>query len=151
IWWDRPQRGLVMRPMDALLLPFSLFWVSIPSIALMSGLRHGGAGPFLFVPLLFVAIGLYFLFCVVFLGASPRARAVYGLTISRVLIIQPSKYKSLDLAGISEINLQLRRSGRGSIVFGPEYDVFVRRSNNVWAARPRCRHSNRSTKLPRSM
>jgi hypothetical protein len=136
IWWDRPHRGIVLRPSDAFLIPFSLVWVSIPGVAVMSTLRGGAPAPFSLVPVLFVAIGLYLLIGRFFYDAWRRARTIYGLTNSRVLIIQPSKYKSLDLAGISEINLQLRRSGRGSIVFGPEYGMFDRRGNSGWGGAP---------------
>jgi hypothetical protein len=138
IWWDRPHRGIVFRPADAFLIPFSLVWVSMPGVGVISMLRGGATSPtpFSLVPVLFVAIGLYLLIGRFFYDAWRRARTVYGLTNSRVLIVQPWKYKSLDLAGISEINLQLRRSGRGSIVFGPEYGVFDRRGNSGWGGAP---------------
>jgi hypothetical protein len=138
IWWGRPHRGIVVRPSDSFLIPFSLVWVSVPGVAVTSMLRGGATppAPLSLVPVLFVAIGLYLLIGRFFYDAWRRGRTIYGLTNSRVLIIQPSKYKSLDLAGISEINLQLRRSGRGSIVFGPEFGMFDRRGNGGWGGAP---------------
>jgi hypothetical protein len=136
IWWDRPQRGLVLRSADAFLIPFSLVWVSIPSVGVLSSFRSNAPSPISLMPLLFVAIGLYLLVGRFFYDAWRRARTVYGLTNSRALIVQPSKCKSLDLEGINEINLKLQRNGRGSIIFGPEYGIFDQRSGGAWGGAP---------------
>jgi hypothetical protein len=136
IWWDRPRRGLVLRSADAFLIPFSLVWVSIPSIGVFSTFRGAAPSPISLVPFLFVAAGLYLLVGRFFYDAWRRARTVYGLTNSRALIVQPSKCKSIDLEGINEINLKLHRSGRGSIIFGPEYGIFDQRGGGTWGGAP---------------
>jgi hypothetical protein len=78
IWWDRPGRGLVLRSADAFLIPFSLVWVSIPSIGVFSTFRSAAPSPISLVPFLFVAAGLYLLVGRFFYDAWRRARTVYG-------------------------------------------------------------------------
>jgi hypothetical protein len=107
-------------------------WISIPGFDVISTLRSGASPPEFSFVVLFMAIGLYMLIGRFFYDAWRRARTVYGLTNTRILIVQPSKCKSLNLAAISEINLQLKHGGRGSIVFGPELGFFDQRGSSVW-------------------
>ena len=120
IWWDQPQRGIVFRAIDGFLIPFSIVWVSIPGAGAVATLRGGVAlSPQAFVLVLFLVVGAYLLAGRFFYDAWRRRRTVYGLTDRRLLIVRPSKQISVELDRISEMSLQERSSGRGSIVFGP--------------------------------
>lgn len=83
-WRGRPRGGLRLRPLDALLIPFSLLWVSIPLFTMMSGAAAGG-GIVALVPVAFVAIGLYFLAGRFVWNALVRRGTRYALTDRRVV------------------------------------------------------------------
>src|SRR5262249_54503388 len=80
----------------------------------------------------FLVIGAYLLVGRFLYDAWRRGRTVYGLTDRRVLILRPSKQIGLALDRVSEMTLQERMNGRGSLVFGTS--AFNRQ--NVWGGGP---------------
>ena len=70
----------------------------------------------------FVGIGLYMIFGRFFVDEKICAGTIYALTDQRVLILSGQwrrNIRSLELAGISEINISERPNGRGTITSGP--------------------------------
>jgi hypothetical protein len=132
IWWDLPQRGIVFRAIDAFLIPFSIFWISVPGSGAIAMLRGAELSPQAFMLVPFLVIGAYLLVGRFLYDAWRRGRTVYGLTDRRVLILRPSKQISLVLDRIGEMSLQERTNGRGSIVFGSS---GVNRQN-AWGGEP---------------
>src|SRR5262249_27935339 len=106
IWWDRPKRGLVLRTIDAFLVPFSLVWMSIVLTSVAAILTKGASFAESIITPFFLAIGVYLVIGRLLHDAWRRQRTVYGLTGKRILFVQPSGLKSLDLLGIQETNLQ---------------------------------------------
>ena len=105
------------------MIPFSLMWGGF-AIFWEVTVFDSGKGPLFFklwgVP--FVLVGLYIIFGRFFADAATRARTIYALTDRRVLILGvlwKTSIRSLELAGLSEINLTEGQNGRGTIVFGP--------------------------------
>jgi hypothetical protein len=131
LWSGGPETGIRLRPADALMIPFSLFWggfaffweysvVHIPSTA-----KKAVGPPALFMTLWgipFVLVGLYLIIGRFFADAYLRARTRYAVTDQRVLIVTNlwnRQVKSISLRTLSEVSLRERADGSGSITFGP--------------------------------
>ena len=122
IWSGRPRQGLMLRGMDAFLIPFAVVWTSIPTFGAWMTLRGPNSNPVAVLPvLLFVVIGLYMLVGRFFVDAAQRRRTFYALTNQRILILSglwSREVRSLSLSTLGEIDVSARASGRGTIMFG---------------------------------
>jgi hypothetical protein len=70
----------------------------------------------------FVLVGLYIVFGRFVVEAQQRATTFYGLTDKNVIIVSgllSKKVKRLNLRTISDVSLDERKDGRGTITFGP--------------------------------
>jgi len=128
LWEGRPQRGLMLRARDGLLIPFSLLWCGFAifwEYQATFGIK--GQGPVsIFFELwgaMFVAIGLYFVFGRFLFDAYIRAGTYYGVTNQRIMIssgLLRREVRSMFLAGLPEMRLSQSRDGRGTIKFGAD-------------------------------
>jgi len=123
LWSGRPRQGVLLRPSDAFFIPFSLLWGGFVIFWEYSVLSMGKA-PLFFalwgIP--FVVIGLYFIAGRFLVDARQRVNAVYGVTNQRIVIVTglfTRKVKSLNLRTLSDISLDERRNGMGTVSFGP--------------------------------
>jgi hypothetical protein len=121
LWAGKPRAGLVFRPLDAFLIPFSLLWGGFALFWEYSVLNSGA--PFFFslwgIP--FVLVGLYFIFGRFLVDERQREKTVYGLTNERVIIISglhTRTVKSLNLRTLSDVSLNERPDKSGTITFG---------------------------------
>ena len=127
LWAGAPRRGILLRPSDAVLIPFSIMWGGF-AIFWESGVVNSSA-PFFFrlwgIP--FVLVGLYFMIGRFFVDARLRASTYYGLTNQRVLIVSgltSRSVKSVALSTLSEVAITERADRSGTIVFGPNSDPW---------------------------
>lgn len=123
LWSDRPKQGIVFRPSDAFLIPFSLLWCGFAIF--WESLAVGKHAPVFFdlwgIP--FVAVGLYMVFGRFFVDARIRRNTVYAITNERVLIIgglRQRQVKSLALRTLSDVSLNEKDDGSGTITLGPD-------------------------------
>lgn len=121
IWQGEPQKGVILKPSDAYMIPFSLMWCGFAIFWEWSVVKDGA--PFFFrlwgVP--FVAVGLYFVFGRFVYDAFLREKTQYAVTNQRVLIVSGlfrPEIKSLDLRNLGEMSLNLSSNDRGTIAFG---------------------------------
>jgi hypothetical protein len=121
IWSGRPQQGLMVRPGDALMIPFSLLWGGF-AVFWEFGVVASGA-PFFFtlwgIP--FVLVGLYVILGRFFVDAAQRKKTYYALTNERIIIISGlfnQNIKSLELKKVPELNLSTKGDDKGTITFG---------------------------------
>lgn len=122
LWSGRPERGIKLRPSDALAIPFSLLWGGFAFFWEYSVLSKGGPIFFGFWGIPFVLVGLYMIAGRFFADAYVRDRTDYAVTDQRVLIVSgmfSREVKSLPLASMSNISLKEQASGTGTIQFGP--------------------------------
>ena len=121
LWAGQPRQGLLLRPSDTFLIPFSLLWAGFAVFWEATVVRAGA--PFLFkllgVP--FVLIGIYIVLGRFFVDARQRRRAFYGVTNQRVMIVSGlfgRSVQSLDLSSLPGLSLDEKASGHGTISFG---------------------------------
>jgi hypothetical protein len=148
LWSGQPRNGIVFRSSDVLLIPFSIMWGGFAIFWETSVIAQGrkGGGPMsLFMVLWgipFVLIGLYMIFFRFIVDARRREHTCYGLTDRRAIIVTglvgaelaPSigtvtslaaglgrrKVKSLDLRTMTDVSMNERADGSGTITFGAQ-------------------------------
>lgn len=133
LWSGRPKAGLVLRPADAFLIPFSLLWGGFAIFwevaALSAAIRMEPKEGLAFMPVVFplfglpfVLVGLYLILGRFFVDAWRRDRTVYGVTNERVIIVSGlfgRKTTSVSLSTLSNAVLTENKDGTGSIALGP--------------------------------
>lgn len=122
LWNGRPIQGIVFRPSDVFMIPFSLMWGGFAFFWEYSVISAGNA-PFFFVlwGLPFMAAGLHFIVGRFLIEAKQRANTFYGVTNQRIIIVSgllSKKIKSLNLRTLSDLSLDEKANGRGTISFG---------------------------------
>lgn len=130
LWSGQPKQGLLFRPSDLLLVPFSLMWggfaIFWECMALHITSRGGHSpGAIQYVMPLwgipFVLVGLYLIGGRFFTDRIVREKTIYGVTDRRVILISglfSRSVRSLDLRNLPEITLTERSDGSGTIAFG---------------------------------
>ena len=131
LWSGFPRQGLMFRPADAFLIPFSLMWGGF-AIFWEYGVFAGEPDVpdrfnlwdkfFVLWGIPFVLIGLYFIFGRFIEDSARRARTIYGVTDRRAILLTNflgHNVRSISLSGLGEINLSKMADGRGTITLGP--------------------------------
>lgn len=133
LWVGRPRQGVFFRGSDLAVVPFSLLWCGFAIFWTVMAFRETAPGDgavtepregmALFMPLwglMFVAIGLYFVFGRFFADALRRKTTLYALTDRRVLIQTGSRgrtVRSFDLTALPSLSLTEHPDGTGSVSF----------------------------------
>lgn len=121
LWSGVPRQGIIMRPSDALGIPFNLLWAGFALVAGMV-LAVGDGVPVVLRPLCIpiFALGFYWAIGRFWVDARRRARTTYAVTNERIIIrdgLFRTTSMSIDLRTLSEVKLQERSDGRGTIRF----------------------------------
>jgi hypothetical protein len=118
-----PKAGLLLRPSDALLIPFSLIWGGF-AFYWEYIVLHRAKTPLLFklwgIP--FVLVGLYINRWPVRGRRSLSGHTYYFVTNRRALILSTLfkvRIRSLDLRTMPHLTLEQKQDGSGTILFGP--------------------------------
>lgn len=136
VWEGRPWPGYIVRPADALLIPFSLLW---GGFALFWNILVWSTKTPLFFRLFglpFLLVGAYVILGRFFVDAYFRRKMVYGVTEKRILILRKgmfSSLKSLDIKRLPSIELQQRPDGSGTISFGPPLGLSTANGFGSWS------------------
>jgi hypothetical protein len=135
LWAGRPRQGILFRASDLFLIPFSLLWAGF-AVFWEATVIIGGA-PLFFVlwGIPFILFGAYITVGRFFVDAKIRSQTFYGLTDRRIIIISrflTRKIKSLSLRNLTEISLQDRPDGSGTIIFGPYTPYSFWFSSSSW-------------------
>lgn len=134
-WSGGPRRGLVLGPIDVVLVPFSLMWGGSAIAWEASVLRSGAPTLFVLVGILFVAGGVYLMLGRFVVDARRRANTSYGLTNRRVIIVTgvfSKSIKSLPLGEISSITLDERADRSGTIFLAQPHPILLRYPGIRW-------------------
>ncbi len=132
-WSGTPRQGVVLRPSDALMIPFSLLWAGFAFFWETSVFRDGAPTFFVLWGIPFVLMGLYITVGRFFHDAARRAKTEYGVTDQRIIIAGPrGALTSLELATLGEVNLTTKSDGSGTIVFGPSNLMTTMYAGTAW-------------------
>ncbi|HKF70355.1 MAG TPA: hypothetical protein VKB68_01295 [Stellaceae bacterium] len=121
LWSGRPQQGLMFRKGDLLGIPFSLLWCGFAIFWESQVLSHNAPGFFALWGIPFILIGLYMVFGRFVVDAWQRQRTAYAVTDRRALILSglwTPTLKSLDIEGLTDIELQEGSGARGTVLLG---------------------------------
>ena len=126
LWTGEPPKGLMLRPSDIFLIPFSLMWGGF-AIFWELGVT-GSLGQFKNHPSFFtlwgfpfVLIGQYLIWGRFVYAAWKKRKIAYGLTPKRVLILDTAWKRSIQAAYIDQIPViekTVRSDGIGTLRFG---------------------------------
>ncbi len=149
LWSGQPKQGIVLRATDLFMIPFSLFWGGFAILwelmALSIFFTSEDAPPTpvaIIMPLFgipFVLIGLYMIFGRFFIDAKRRARTFYGFSEQQVILVSGlfgRKVKSLNLRTLSDLSLNEKADGTGTITFGPTHPMAALFGNMPWPGGP---------------
>ena len=128
VWSGRPQQGLMLRPSDALFIPFSLMWGGFAFFWEYSVLNSKAPVFMALWGIPFVLVGIYLIVGRFFVDAQQRTKTWYGITDERALIVSglfSKQVKSLPLATLTELTLSERADGSGTITFGPAANSWM--------------------------
>lgn len=121
LWAGRARQGLMLRPIDAILIPFSVLWGGFAIFWETAVVLARAPWFFAVWGVPFVLVGLYIMFGRFVMDARQRAGTFYGVTSERVLIVSgllARQVKSLNLDMLSEVTLTERANGSGTITLG---------------------------------
>jgi hypothetical protein len=135
LWTGQPQRGIVFRPSDIFIIPFSLFWCGFAIFWFVSALTSGAPIFFAMFGIPFVIIGLIFVFGRFIIDAKQREHTTYGLTENRIIIksgVFSKSVKSLNIKTLFDIEFIEKEDGSGTITFGPKNPMTNWASGMNW-------------------
>jgi len=121
VWAGQPLQGIVFRPRDRFLIPFSLVWCGIITLWMISAVQSSFFFAIFGIP--FVLIGLFLLIGRFFFDARTRARTYYAVTNKRALVKVLSRqviFKEIQLNSDTAVELQEHPKSpndMGSILF----------------------------------
>jgi len=124
VWSGVPRQGIAFRKSDLFLVPFSVMWGGFAIFWEASVLTSDAPLFFYLWGIPFVLVGLYIMFGRFVVDARMRARAAYGLTDRRIIIVSglvSRSVKSLQLRTLSDLTLEEKIDGGGTITFGPAH------------------------------
>jgi Bacterial membrane flanked domain. len=131
-----PRQGIRLRGGDILMIPFSLLWGGFAFFWEYSVLQQKDAPVFFALwGIPFVLAGIYIILGRFFVDSYQRSRTFYAVTDHRVLIVSGlfnREIKSLSLSNLSEMSLQERADGSGSILFGPSNPLYAMWAGTSW-------------------
>jgi hypothetical protein len=126
LWVGQPRRGIVLRATDALMIPFSILWGGFAIFWEISAIRSGAPPFFALFGIPFVLVGVYIIFGRFFVDAWQRVNISYAVTNERIIIRSGrllKRVKSLNLRTLSDVSMEERRDGSGTITFGPTHPM----------------------------
>lgn len=135
LWSGKSASGLVLRPIEFFLIPFSLLWAGFAVFWNVSVWATPAGWDFKLFGVPFLVMGVYITVGRFLHDAWLRRRLLYAVTDRRVLVIRRgalSNVRSLDLQRLPAISLTEARDGTGSIRFGGSDWSFARMNFGLW-------------------
>ena len=118
-WVGRPGQGLAVTAIDALLIPFSIFWCGFIVVWIYIAAQHSLEFALFAIP--FVLMGLFLLIGRFLIDAWMRSNIFYAVTDQRALVLRGvfgTSVSSYDVGPGQNMHLKLSEKSIGTIVFG---------------------------------
>lgn len=135
IWVSQPKQGVVFRPSDSFLIPFSIVWCAFAFFWTISVASIDASSFFVIWGFMFICFGICFSFGRFFIDARMRKNTIYGLTENRIIIksgIFSKSIKSLDIKSLTNIEFEEKSNGSGRILLGPRNPQMLFASAVGW-------------------
>lgn len=121
VWSGRPSTGVMVRPIEALLIPFSLLWGGFALFWNVSVWSTDGPIFFKLWGLPFLVAGIYITVGRFWIDMRARRAMLYVVTDKRILILKKNgaaSSKSLDIKRLPALELNEKADGTGTLKFG---------------------------------
>jgi hypothetical protein len=138
LWEGQPYTGLILRPIEVFLIPFSLLWGGFAvfwNASVWMADQNSSDLPLKLFGLPFLIAGLYITFGRFLIDAVIRKKLRYAVTDRRILIYKDgrgSTVKSVDIQRLPSIDLSERSDGTGTIRFGAAMSLFNGQNFGIW-------------------
>jgi hypothetical protein len=136
VWTGRPREGVLIGPMDAFLIPFSLVWGGFALFWNAQVWATDAPAAFKLFGLPFLIAGIYLVAGRFWTDAIIRKHQFYAVTNKRVLIRRSRWFpslKSLDVGHLPALELVERGDGSGTISFAVSGSPFGARGYGGWS------------------
>jgi hypothetical protein len=135
LWTGGPWQGLLLRPADVFMIPFSLCWGGFALMWNVTVWKGDAPIDFKLFGLPFLIIGAYVTVGRFLIDAMARRHIIYAVTNKRVLIERKfllRTIKSLDINRLPTLELIERSDGSGTIRFGAN-SIFGGNGFSAWS------------------
>lgn len=135
LWSGQPRQGVFLRSTDLLMIPFSFLWAGFAVFWEASAIHTGAPPFFLLWGIPFLIVGAYITVGRFFYDAWQRGRTAYGVTGERIIIATGGlsrSVKSLSLRTLSDVTLDGKADGSGTITFGPTNFMLSMYAGTAW-------------------
>ena len=127
IWSGTPKHGLVFRRSDLIAIPVSVLWFVFSILWLINIIKMEAPTFFWIFGIILVSIGFYFVFGRFWTDVRKRANTSYEITNNRIIIksgVFLIQTKSLNIKNLSDITVNEREDGSGTITLGPTQPFY---------------------------
>lgn len=119
VWTGKPKSGVIFRPLDVFLIPFSLLWCGFAIFWFITAAQASILFALFGIP--FVIVGLMLVFGRFIIDSRYRKNTLYGLTNKRLIIktgVFSSNIRSIDFSSMTNMEMVEKPDGSGSITWG---------------------------------
>ena len=125
LWAGRPDPTKHFTAHDVVLIPFSLVWLGFVIFWLTAVISSGAPSFFVLFGSVFLVIGLLMAVGRFFIKAARKRRTRYGVTNSRVIVVEGNRVTDAPVRGQSA-SIEVKPDGYGSIVIGQPTAMLAR-------------------------
>ena len=118
LWSGRPDPHVNFTAADAYLVPFYVIWTGFAAFMFFGFQSSPDAGFAVAIPLLFMVIGIYFVFGRFVVKAAGKRRTAYAVTDRRVLVVRGGNVAESPIIGVQKTTRRARNGKHMSITFG---------------------------------
>lgn len=118
VWQGRPEKGAMFTRQELVVIPFSLLWCGFAIFWEVTAFRSGAPLFFKVWGMMFVLVGLYFVFGRFFTQKRRLNRTRYVITNQKIMLLQSGKIEILDRNTLPPLSLSIEKEGRGTIHIG---------------------------------
>jgi hypothetical protein len=126
LWTGRPDPAVNFTAADAYLVPFYVLWTSF-AVFMFFGFRASPSAGFAqAIPVLFIIIGIYFVFGRFLVKAAGKRRTSYAVTNRRALVVRGGYVAESPILDVQKTTRRARNGKHLSVTFGaqPRMGIF---------------------------